>query len=83
MRMTLKVFKASWCGPCKQLTPKLEELKAEGHDIEFIDVDDNVDVAKQFGVRGVPTMLKVVGEEVTGTLVGNKSKDEILKLIGV
>lgn len=81
--MTLKVFKAAWCGPCKALTPKLEELKAEGHDIEFIDVDKDPEQTQKFGIRGVPAMIKVVKEDVKGTLMGDQSKDKILELIGV
>lgn len=77
----LRVFKASWCRPCKALEPTLKELQSEGYNIVFVDVDEHGDMAQKFGVRGVPTMIKLDGEEVKGTLVGNKSKGEILKFI--
>ena len=75
---SLKSFKASWCGPCKQLTPKLEELVKEGHKVEMLDVDDHMDAAKGYGVRAVPTTLVMEGEEVLQVIIGDKPKQDYL-----
>ena len=53
----IKVFTATWCGPCKMIKPGLLELKEEGLDIEFIDVDENHDFAVEQGIKAVPTLI--------------------------
>lgn len=77
----LKVFKATWCQPCKQLTPTLEELQGEGYKVEMLDVDDNKDAVADYGIRSVPTTLVLEGDQVLERLVGNKTKQEILSAL--
>jgi thioredoxin len=57
-------FFAEWCGPCKQLIPRLEKLQNEYSDVVFVkvDVDSNQDYALELGVRGVPTVMIYNGE---------------------
>ena len=57
-RMRLaKYFSATWCGPCKQFKPIMEEIAGDGYSIEFIDVDNEQNKAEKYGVRSVPTVV--------------------------
>jgi thioredoxin-like negative regulator of GroEL len=53
----IKYFSAPWCGPCKVFKPIMTEVSNEGFNVQFIDVDDNPQLASQYGVRSVPTCV--------------------------
>lgn len=75
-------FWAEWCGPCRALGPVLEEIAnevGESATIAKINVDENPELAQQYGIRGIPTMIFFKGGEVKKTLVGNQPKTEISK----
>ena len=77
-------FHADWCGPCKMLSPILKEVKDElGDDIKIvkIDVDQNQELAAQYQVRGVPTMIMFKNGNQEWKKSGVLPKEEILKLI--
>lgn len=76
-------FFADWCGPCKMLLPTLDKLAETQEDISVvkINVDDNVDLAKQYNIRGIPTMLLIKDGDVVDRVSGNKSLDEIIKFL--
>ena len=52
-------FYADWCGPCKMVGPVLEEISKDYADIKFVkvNVDDNPEVAQQYGIMSIPTMI--------------------------
>lgn len=81
--VTLVDFYASWCGPCKALAPVLDELSNEKPDllIAKVNVDDDRDLALQFKVRSVPTMIIFKGGKEINRLVGFLPKEEILNRI--
>ena len=75
-------FWAEWCGPCKMITPVLEELAGELADqvtIAKLNVDDNPEVAMRFNVMSIPTLLVFQGGEVRKRLVGAKGKSQLLQ----
>jgi thioredoxin 1 len=75
-------FWAEWCGPCKMITPVLEELAGELGDqvtIAKLNVDDNPEVAMRFNVMSIPTLLVFHGGEVRKRLVGAKGKSQLLQ----
>jgi thioredoxin 1 len=77
-------FWAEWCGPCRALAPKLEEVATEfGEKIKIckVDIDANQETPVQYGVRGVPTLLLFKGGQVVEQLVGNHPKDNITNMI--
>jgi len=75
--MDIKFFNAKWCGPCKQMKPHIDELISEGYNIQSIDVDEQPELAQQFGVRGVPTLV------VNGnSIVGYRDKNQIKEAVG-
>jgi thioredoxin 1 len=69
-------FTASWCGPCKMLAKNLESVKTEVP-IEVVDIDVHPEVATEFGIRGVPTLVMIEGEKENKRLVGMKSIKEL------
>ena len=74
--ITVKKFYANWCIPCKQLTPVINEIKSQFLNVRFeeYDVDDSSDVASQFGIRSVPTVLLVKDGKEVKRIVGAQSK---------
>ena len=77
-------FWAEWCGPCKMLTPVLEELETESPDnIIFVkvDIDKNPELVKNYSIKSVPTTLVIKNGEVKGGIVGAKPKFAMNKAI--
>jgi thioredoxin 1 len=73
-------FWAEWCGPCKMLTPVLEELSKENEskmNIFKVNVDENQQLAVKFGIRSIPTLLFFKGGEIQEQVVGLKSKSDL------
>ena len=76
-------FWATWCGPCKMIAPIVEEIAADRDDITVgkIDVDQEMDLAVQFGITSIPTLMLMRNGEVVATMVGYRPKADILKLL--
>lgn len=72
-------FFATWCGPCKMLTPILEELASDRSDTKIVkvDVDECEGLARQFGVMSIPTLIQFDNGKIVDKKVGFQSKEEI------
>lgn len=77
-------FYADWCGPCKMLAPLVEQVAAESNDYEVykLNVDEAPELAANFGVMSIPTLIVFKNGEVAGRTVGVQSKQNILKMLG-
>ena len=77
-------FWATWCGPCRMLAPILEELSGQHPELKIVkvDVDENRDLALQYGIESIPTLLVFKGGQVADRSVGLVSPQEILDLEG-
>ena len=83
-KLVLIDFYADWCGPCKMLAPILKEVKAELKDeikIIKIDVDKNQNLAAQYQVRGVPTMMLFKNGKSVWRQSGVLQKNDIINII--
>ena len=76
-------FWASWCGPCLQVAPILEEISEEMKDVAIIkhNIDDEPNSPTRFGIRGIPTMLLFKDGELASTKVGATPKSDIVSWI--
>jgi thioredoxin 1 len=79
-------FWAPWCGPCKMVSPILEEVAEERKDsvkVGKINIDEELELAKAFHVMSIPTLVVVREGEVAKTSIGLRPKKEILALLDV
>ena len=76
-------FWAEWCGPCRMVSPIVDEIADERDDIVVgkVNVDEQGELAVRFGVMSIPTLLVFKGGELVQTAVGARPKDEILALL--
>lgn len=76
-------FWASWCGPCQMVAPVVEEIAAERHDIKVgkINVDEQPELASQFGIMSIPTLVVIKEGKVVNQAVGARPKNQILALL--
>ena len=75
-------FWAEWCGPCKMIAPVLDELAGEYADkvtIGKVNIDEHQDLAVQFGIRSIPTLLIFKNGDVKEQIVGMQSKGDLKK----
>ena len=74
-------FWASWCGPSMMLAPVMEALEPEVSGVKFckVNVDDERDLAMEFQIESIPTLLCVKGGKVVKRLVGYREKDALKK----
>ena len=77
-------FWASWCGPCKMLSPVIDEIAGERDDIKVgqVNVDEQPELAQKYGVMSIPTVLVIKGGEEVNKSVGAVPKKALLDLIG-
>lgn len=74
-------FWATWCGPCKMISPIVNQVSTEMAGVAKVckaDVDVNKDLANRFGIRSIPTLLFFKNGELVDTIVGATSKDNII-----
>lgn len=77
-------FYADWCGPCKMMAPVVEEVAEElagKIKVGKVNVDDNQDLAMEYGIMSIPTLVVIEDGKAIKTLVGFRSKQELIEIL--
>ena len=76
-------FWAPWCGPCRMVVPIVEEIAGERPDIKVgkINVDENPELASQFGIMSIPTLVVMENGKIVSQTMGARPKDAILAML--
>ena len=76
-------FWAPWCGPCRMVSPVVDEIASECGDIKVgkVNVDEQPELAAQFGVMSIPTLVVMKGGKVVNQMVGARPKAQILAML--
>ena len=81
--LVLVDFWASWCGPCRMLSPIVDEIAEERNDIKVckINVDEEQALAAKFGIMSIPTLVIFKNGNIVNKTIGVQPKSEILKML--
>lgn len=79
--LTLLIFSAEWCGPCKIIMALVEDLKKETDNIYIVNVDENPLIVEKYSVKSVPTILFFKDKKLVETLVGYRNRNELMEKI--
>ena len=76
-------FWAPWCGPCRMVVPMVEEIAKERPDIKVgkINVDEEVELASQFGIMSIPTLVVIENGKIVNQAMGARPKEAILGML--
>ena len=76
-------FWAPWCGPCRMVVPIVEEIADERPDIKVgkINVDEEVELASQFGIMSIPTLVVIENGKIVNQAMGGRPKEAILGML--
>ena len=77
-------FWASWCGPCKMLAPVIEEIEQEYAGkvkVGKVNVDEEVELAMQYGVASIPTVILFKNGQAVSTSIGYRPKEDIVSML--
>ncbi len=76
-------FWASWCGPCKSISPVIDEISTEHPEIKVckVNIDEEQELAERFSIMSVPTLLVVKNGKTVNQSVGLKTKNQILQMM--
>jgi len=78
-------FWATWCGPCRMLSPVIDEIAdeySERFKVCKINIDDEPELANEFGIVSIPTLVVVKDKKIISKAVGVRPKEEIVSMIG-
>ena len=78
-------FWAPWCGPCRMVSPIVDEIaqEAKGFKVGKINIDEQPELAQSFGVMSIPTLAVIKDGKVINSAVGARPKDQILKMVHI
>jgi len=81
--LVLLDFYADWCGPCKMIGPVLEQVADENPDIKVVkvNVDENIGLAQQYGVQGIPALFVLKDSKVVAQKAGFMPKDALVNWV--
>ena len=76
-------FWASWCGPCRMVSPIVDEIADEHPEIRVgkVNVDEQQELASQFNIMSIPSLFVMKGGEIVNSSVGAKTKNQILEML--
>jgi len=78
-------FWATWCGPCKMIAPVVEQIAKENPHITVgkVNVDEQPELAQEFGIMSIPTLVVLKNGEVVNQASGYRPKEQILQILGL
>ncbi|MEG6572487.1 thioredoxin [[Clostridium] cellulosi] len=79
-------FWATWCGPCRMIAPVIDEIEAEYGDkikVGKVNVDDEPEIASNFNIMSIPTLLFFKDGKVAASSVGARPKEDIIQMLGI